>query len=56
LGLQDRKRYGAWAEVGANGVTVDLNGREPEGTESEGGLVLTFQPESSLEDVIADLK
>ena len=44
LGLQDRKTDGRWAEVDANGVTLDLNGREPEGTESEGGPVLTFQP------------
>jgi hypothetical protein len=38
------KKDGPWAEVDANGVTVGLNGREPECTEAEGGLVLTFQP------------
>ena len=56
LGLPVVKRDGPWAEVDANGVRVGLNGREPEGVESEGGPVLTFQPESSLDDVIADLK
>ena len=56
LDLPVVKRDGPWAEVDANGVRVGLNGREPEGVESEGGPVLTFQPESSLEDVIADLK
>jgi predicted enzyme related to lactoylglutathione lyase len=56
LGLPVLKRDGSWAEVDANGVTVGLNGREPEGTESEGGPVLTFQPESSLEEVVVGLK
>jgi catechol 2,3-dioxygenase-like lactoylglutathione lyase family enzyme len=56
LGLPMVKRDGPWAEVDANGVTVGLNGREPEGTEAEGGPVLTFQPEGSLEVTVEDLK
>jgi catechol 2,3-dioxygenase-like lactoylglutathione lyase family enzyme len=44
LGLPMVKKDGPWAEVDANGVTVGLNGREPECTEAEGGPVLTFQP------------
>jgi catechol 2,3-dioxygenase-like lactoylglutathione lyase family enzyme len=43
LGLPVVKRDGPWAEVDANGVTVGLNGREPEGAEAEGGPVLTFR-------------
>ncbi|MBA3472476.1 MAG: VOC family protein [Rubrobacter sp.] len=56
LGLPVVKRDGPWAEVDANGVRVGLNGREPEGTESEGGPVLTFQPEGSLEETVDDLE
>jgi predicted enzyme related to lactoylglutathione lyase len=56
LGLPVVKRDGLWAEVDANGVMVGLNGREPEGTEAEGGPVLTFQPESGLEEAVDDLR
>ncbi len=50
------KRYGPRAEVDANGVTVGLNGCEPEGAEAEGGPVLTFQPEGNLKETVDDLK
>jgi predicted enzyme related to lactoylglutathione lyase len=56
LGLPVVKRDGPWAEVDANGLTVGLNGREPEGTRSDGGPVLTFQTEGSLEEAVDDLK
>ena len=56
LGLPVIRRDGPWAELDANGVTIGLNGREPEGTRGEGGAVLTFQPEGSLEETVNDLK
>jgi catechol 2,3-dioxygenase-like lactoylglutathione lyase family enzyme len=56
LGLPVVKRDGPWAEVDANGVTVGLNGREPEGVEPGAGPVLTFQPEGTLEETIKDLE
>src|SRR5215210_3049402 len=56
LGLEVVKRDGPWAEVDANGVTVGLNGREPEGVKVEGGPVLTFQPEGGREEAVDDLK
>lgn len=56
LSLPVVKRDGPWAEVDANGLTIGLNGREPEGTRSEGGPVLTFQTEGSLEEAVDDLK
>ena len=57
LGLEVTKRDGPWAEVDANGVTIGLNGREPEGTQAEGGAVLTFQHgEGSLEEAVKELK
>ena len=57
LGLEVTKRDGPWAEVDANGVTIGLNGREPEGTQAEGGAVLTVQHgEGSLEEAVKELK
>ncbi len=56
LGLEVVKRDGPWAEVDANGVTIGLNGREPEGTQAEGGPVITFQPEGGLDAAIENLK
>lgn len=55
LGLPVVKRDGSWAEVEADGLRIGLNGREPEGTRSEGGPVLTFQPDGGLEEAIDDL-
>ena len=56
LGLSITKEDGDWAEVDANGLTIALNGREPAGAQSDGGPVVTFQPESSLEDTISELQ
>jgi len=57
LGFRLVNRDGPWAEVDANGVRVGLNGREPKGANTEGGPVLTFQPEAvSLEEAAEELK
>ena len=56
LGLQITNEDGDWAEVDANGLTLGLNGREPSGAKGEGGPVVTFQPEGSLEETLDDLK
>ena len=45
------KDEGEWVEFDANGMRVALNGREPQGTYSEGGPVHSFQPEHGLEAV-----
>lgn len=55
LGFPLIKRDGPWAEIDANGLNIGLNGREPEGTQSGGGPVLTFQPEEGLEAAIEEL-
>jgi predicted enzyme related to lactoylglutathione lyase len=44
------------AEVDANGLALGLNGREPSGAQGEGGPVVTFQPEGSLEETVSNLK
>ena len=56
LGLSITKEDGDWAEVDANGLTIGLNGREPAGAQSDGGPVVTFQPEASLEDTVGELQ
>src|ERR671921_2363056 len=56
LGLVIQKEDGPWAEVDANGLTIGLNGREPGGTGAEGGPVVTFQPEGSLDQTVSSLK
>jgi predicted enzyme related to lactoylglutathione lyase len=42
--------------VDANGLTIGLNGRESSGAGVEGGPVVTFQPEASLEGTVEDLR
>jgi predicted enzyme related to lactoylglutathione lyase len=56
LGLTVTNEDGDWAEVNANGLTIGLNGREPEGAGAEGGPVVTFQPQASLEKTVDDLQ
>ena len=56
LGLRITNEDGDWAEVDANGLTLGLNGRESSGAKGEGGPVVTFQPEGSLEETLDDLK
>ena len=56
LEFQITNEDGDWAEVDANGLTIGLNAREPEGAGVEGGPVVTFQPEGSLDETLGDLK
>src|SRR4028118_2347228 len=56
LGFSLIKRDGPWAEVDASGLNIGLNGREPEGAQSSGGPVITFQPEAGLDAAVEDLK
>ena len=50
------KQDGPWAEINANGLNIGLNGREPRGTQVEGGPVITFQSEAGLEAAVEELK
>jgi predicted enzyme related to lactoylglutathione lyase len=56
LGFSLIKRDGPWAEVDASGLNIGLNGREPQGTESSGGPVITFQPDTGLDAAVEALK
>ena len=56
LGFSLIKQDGPWAEVDASGLNIGLNGREPEGAQSSGGPVITFQPEAGLDTAVDELK
>ena len=56
LGLPIKYEDGPWAVVDANGLTIGMNGREPEGVAVEGGPVLVFQPGGGLEETVGALK
>ena len=56
LGLQITNEDSEWAEVDAKGLTIGLNGREPSGARSIGGTVITFRPQSSLEEAVGNLQ
>ena len=56
LGLSLVKRDGDWAEMEADGLRIGLNGREPQGAGTEGGPVVTFRPDGSLEEAMEDLR
>ena len=56
LGFSVINQDGPWAELDANGLNIGLNGREPQGTQSGGGPVITFQPEMGLEAAVEDLR
>ncbi len=56
LGLAIKNEDGPWAEVDANGLTIGLNGREPGGAGTQGGAVITFQPEGGLDETVSSLK
>jgi predicted enzyme related to lactoylglutathione lyase len=54
LGLDVTEHDGDWSEVDANGVKIGLNGSEsPEG---DGGALIAFQPDGSIDDEVSRLK
>ncbi len=55
LGLEIAKQDEQWTEFDANGLRIGLNGRES-AQSSEGGAVITFQPDGDLEEQVAELQ
>jgi predicted enzyme related to lactoylglutathione lyase len=49
LQLELRKNQEDWSEFQANGLNIGLNARESAAS-VDGGAVITFQPEGSIED------
>ena len=56
LGLQVKGEHGEWAELDADGLTIGLNAREGEEPGPEGGAVLAFRADGSLEDEVSRLQ
>lgn len=44
------KQTDEWSEIDANGLTIGLNAREGTAHSHDGGAVITFQPDSSIDD------
>jgi predicted enzyme related to lactoylglutathione lyase len=56
LGLELKKETDEWSELDANGLMIGLNAREEAGSDSDGGAILTFQPDGGIEDEVTRLK
>ena len=54
LEFQVKQQDETWAEVDADGLTIGLNGSEPEGAGVSGGPVVAFQVEDSLENAVEE--
>lgn len=55
LGLTITMEDADWSEVDANGVKLGLNARESAAKASDGGAVVTFQPDTDIDAEVADL-
>ncbi len=56
LGLTVKDQSDDWSEIDAGGLMIGLNGRESASGSSDGGAVVSFQPDGSIEDEVAELK
>ncbi|MEF2977618.1 VOC family protein [Subtercola sp. YIM 133946] len=56
LGFDVDEQGDDWSEVDANGVKIGLNAREKAAPHSDGGAVISFQPDGDIEDEVAELK
>ena len=56
LGLSVEERDGDWAEVTANELKIGLNARRSETPGGEGGAVIAFSPDGSMDDAVEALK
>ncbi len=56
LGLELIGQQPEWSEVDANGLRIGLNAREQTSSHSEGGAVISFQPEGDIEDEVKRLE
>ena len=56
LGLDVSETDTDWSEVDANGLKLGLNAREQVEQGSSGGAVVSFQPETSIDDEVQRLQ
>jgi predicted enzyme related to lactoylglutathione lyase len=55
LGLKVESAQDDWSDLEANGLKIGLNGRE-DVAGSEGGAVITFQPEGGIDEAVEELR
>ncbi|WP_123507090.1 VOC family protein [Frondihabitans sp. PhB188] len=55
LGLDVKSESDDWSELDAGGLMIGLNGREDASVSSSGGAVITFQPDGTIEDELAEI-
>ena len=56
LGLSVKQQDSDWAELELDGLVIGLNGRESERPGREGGAVIAFRADASIEDELERLK
>ena len=56
LDLTVTKRTDDWSEVDAGGLTIGLNAREGTSAHADGGAVITFTPDGSIDDQVDRLR
>jgi predicted enzyme related to lactoylglutathione lyase len=56
LGLSVEMESDDWSELTAGDLTIGLNARESAKVSAEGGAVITFQPEDSIENELERIK
>jgi predicted enzyme related to lactoylglutathione lyase len=56
LGFDVDQQGDDWSEVDAGGVKIGLNAREEASGHSEGGAVISFQPDDDIEQEVEQLK
>ncbi len=56
LGFEVIGEQPEWSEIDANGLRIGLNAREGTAAHADGGAVISFQPEGSMDEEIARLK
>ena len=54
LSLEEVRSGDDWAELDANGLHIGLNANEPPG--GDGGAVIAFQPQASLDEAVEELR
>lgn len=50
LNLEVKKQDQDWSEIDAGNLTIGLNAREGTAQHADGGAVITFSPEGSIDD------
>ena len=56
LGLEVKDQSDDWSELDAGGLMIGLNAREDAKVSQDGGAVITFQPDGSIEDELEEIR